>query len=237
MPFLIDYTAESGANFPDSWWVLGNLNLDFPNKTVTLVMKGYLDRDAYRADPNSPIESLLFSYTDPIVFDTVFYILSYGAIDNYLYIGAPFIPEAGEYPFTGATSTYARTDADIGYSGFVPVAGGLDGNTKVYVQFTEDLDTGLNYTSGVVIKVNGTPATIVSGVRQTSHKVILYTLAAAINNAETITYEYDPNAGAQIVEEDTTAAVGPVPAISLTNLLGAAYGFNVSNNSGHVAHL
>ena len=92
---------------------------------------------------------------------------------------------------------------------------------------------GADYSLGVTINVNASPATISSAARQSDTRIVWYTLAAEVDANDVITWEYDSGVGD--LEDATNSTTLPtVAAQSTTNYIGSHWWFNFDENSGHI---
>lgn len=87
--------------------------------------------------------------------------------------------------------------------------------STVVVTFTHEVSAS-NYGTGVVIKVNGSGATISTSTRQANHAIVYYTLSAPCISTDTVTWEYSAAAG-EIVAESDGSPLEDVSAQTVTN--------------------
>lgn len=229
MPILLDYTFH-GVNHPDSWWVLTCLNINRRNKTANVLMFGYHDKAAHDANPDDTIDIQNFTCTDSEIYDFYFGAIDYtndsayvSIIEVYLIIGSPSLPEITGNFFNGgiAYSAIDYVSAEIGdVSGLV-----------VAVTFNDNLQ--ISVSSGATINVNGSPATISSYTQPVNTKIIYFTLSAAVNIADEITFEYDGFAGG--IADDSGFPLQSIAERSVTNQVGEYWRFSDKNNSAHIA--
>lgn len=119
-------------------------------------------------------------------------------------------------------------------------SGGEEGdvtNLTVAATFTADVVSGsADYVTGVVIRVNGVAATIVSGTRQTNHSVVYYLLDAGADANDAVTFEYTDTLG-DIASETDNVQMGDIAAVAVTNNVGRHWRFNDAPNSMQLAAL
>ena len=110
--------------------------------------------------------------------------------------------------------------------------GAVDATTLV-VTFTQKVLAAENdYLAGVTIKINGSAQVVVSGIRQTNHKVVYYAIPAADAN-DVVTWEYAKLTGI-IVQEDDGSLLGNVTAKTATNTVAGVAPTFVSAEIGTI---
>jgi hypothetical protein len=107
---------------------------------------------------------------------------------------------------------------------------GLVNDTTVAIEFSDEVKAS-NYTSGIIIEVNGTPAAISSSARQTDKAVVHFVLSGAVINTDTVTSSYSAIDGfyenedgvpmADFIDEAITNNVGGSSALLLDHFSDA----------------
>ena len=105
---------------------------------------------------------------------------------------------------------------------------GDEGTTIVEATFTENVNA-TDYTAGVTIKANGVSQTINSADRQADHTLVHYTLAAALDVNDTVTWEYDDDLGDY--QDDDGGLMADVSATSTTNYIGSHLYFDTADDA------
>lgn len=99
--------------------------------------------------------------------------------------------------------------------------GDVDATTVVVTFDRAVLAAENDFLLGVTIKINGSAATLISGIRQTNHAIVYYALTPAVISTDTVTWEYNAAIGI-IVSEIDGAALADVTAQSVTNNVAPA---------------
>lgn len=99
--------------------------------------------------------------------------------------------------------------------------------TTVAVTFSKSVKAS-SYSAGVIVKVDGTPATISSATRQATKSIVHYVLSAAVTTGQTVTWEYAAIDG--FITESAGVAMADASAQSVTNNVGGGGGVLVLDN-------
>lgn len=108
-------------------------------------------------------------------------------------------------------------------------------STVVVVVFNRAINSpGVDYAAGVTIQVNGGGATISAADLQADGKTVHYTLSAAADANDAITWAYSAAGGDLEDAADSTITLADVSAQSVDNYIGTQYWFQHAENSGHL---
>jgi len=106
--------------------------------------------------------------------------------------------------------------------------------TIVEARFTEDV-TATDYKAGVTIKLNAISQTINDATRQGDHSLVYFTIAAAVDVDDTVTWEYDDDLGDY--EDAEGNPMADVAATSATNYVGSHARFDLADDSAWIGAL
>ena len=107
-------------------------------------------------------------------------------------------------------------------------------STVVVVVFNRAISSQSSPAAGVTIQVNGGGATISSAVLQSDARTVHYTLSAAADANDAITWAYSAAGGDLEDAADSTITLADVSAQSVANYIGTQYWFQHAENSGHL---
>lgn len=100
--------------------------------------------------------------------------------------------------------------------------------TVVEVTFTANVNAA-DYTAGPTIKANSVTQTINSATRQANPAIVHYTLSAALDVNDSITWEYDDDLGDY--QDDYGLLLADVTATSTTNYIGSHLYFDTADDA------
>ena len=189
MPFVLDHTnPDTGANYPDSFWVLAYSAISHTGRTATLIFHGYIDQAA-RDSGMLPFEAKVFTFNDPSVFEYYFATVTEQGTGNSFDVDMENIILFTDTFFTTAThySVVRPRSAEIGNNG----------NARLEVTFTQGLFAQVDpWDDGVTIKVNGSARTIVAADQNPFEATELrFDLSGFVVPGDVITWEYDSTTG------------------------------------------
>lgn len=107
-------------------------------------------------------------------------------------------------------------------------------STVVVVVFNRAISSQSSPAAGVTIQVNGGGATISSAVLQSDARIVHYTLSAAADANDAITWAYSAAGGDLEDAVESIIALADVSAQSVANYIGTQYWFQHAENSGHL---
>lgn len=224
MPIRIDYTAATGTNYPNSFWVIAMENKNHLGSTESLVVNGYATVDEFNAGAGF-IAQQTFLFNGPDydrlirnqyeVLDTHF---SYYELLEQALLDPLFTTffTAGSY---AQFSIVRPTAFEVGDE--------LD--TRVNVTFTAVL-TG---SGGVTIKVNGSSVSITAEAQNPFNlKQIQYDLGVTVHPLDVVTWQYNASVGT--LNDVSFLPVRGFAAQSVVNNTGEHLWFDRVNDSAHL---
>src|SRR5882724_10651860 len=189
MPFGLDYTnPDTGAHYPDSFWVLAYSAISHTGRTATLIFHGYVDMAA-RDSGMVPFETKVFTFSDPSVFGNYFAPVTEQGTGNSFDVDMENVILFTNTFFTTAIhfSIVRPRSAEIGNNG----------NARLEVIMTQGLFAQVDpWDDGVTIKVNGSTRSIVAADQNPFEATELrFDLSGFVVPGDVITWEYDATAG------------------------------------------
>lgn len=218
MPFRMDYTDPStGANYPESWWELAQVNINFTGRTSMTIWHGWADKHAFD-DGMLPIHAEILNMNNPDDFEQ--YIRP---------IAEQVSGQSLDYNLRQVVLilfTFFSTGTE--FSSVAPVASRIhsSNNKRVVVQFTQEVvNVGGALKDGVTVKVNGVSRTVTVATADLSgfFPELWFDLTSPVFPGDVVTWEYDETPGTWADGQFLPMASRPATAVEnlLTGVVGA----------------
>lgn len=222
MPFILDYTDPiSNVTYVGSYWAMEpiNINLNLLQKSITLTFKGYASVDDFEAGFGE-IAFKVFTFSDPDLFNTYIVQGAYVTSTPYFVLLETMVNAESDFFTTATQVSFIRPSS---------IEIGSQGSDTVVVTFPATVLTDLNHL-GVVIKVNGSTATLLAKTPadDTPSLTFTYTLDTPVDANDVVTWENDST---HLLEGNGSGLIlQTFPAQSVENTVGEYLAFNDVND-------
>jgi hypothetical protein len=183
----MNYTdPKTGANYPASWWKLAQVNINYEGRVSTIIWHGWASKDCID-EGMLPIHVEILTMNDPANFEQ-YMVPAVQQIAN----------QALDYNVRQVTSTlWNFFSGATEYSSVAPVASFQTVNTRVVVQFTQEvLFMSGALKDGVTVKVNGVSRTVTAAsAALVAYWEVYFDLASPVLPGDVVTWEYDAAVG------------------------------------------
>lgn len=232
MPFVMDYTDAAGVNYPESYWIIATNSQNHPGGTEALTFDGYRSVADYEsgmgviAQESFVINGPNYDSYIRLQFELLGTIFSYYTLLEQAVVGLfTFFSTATQLSNMRVLSLNVEATDSVADEEF---------ENRVIAVISKPM-TGVDVATGFTIRVNGTPATIVtvSSDFSTPIKLVYFDLAASILPTDVVTWEYDAATGFLI--DYQLLAAPSFSAMPVVNNVGEYWRFNSASNSGQFA--
>jgi hypothetical protein len=229
MPFVMSYTDPGTVVHPNSYWIAGAISYNAIERIGQVIYQGYHDKDSYDAGDGQVAGSpRAFATTDPALF------FQYFGNAKRIFSGLSFQEWLDSFAqnedpvnhFFEIAVPYVDLDVPIVDIGSV-------NKTTLWVGFGDDVTSqSVDYSLGMIIRVNATPVTPAVAAKQAGTFWIYFTIAA-VDADDIVDWEYDSSVGDLI--DNGGMLLQSIGRTTALNMVGAFRWFNVAENSGLIA--